>query len=131
MKNRKYLQTLSIALLLIGCNSSDTNSSSKIEIPEGYTNKVINNQGFVVESQLDNYIINILSDKQEKANPQSRHKGVVVKINGKTSKTMPIEESYLGKKILIVVKDKSQKSIAVSQEIEVTDIPVIVVELNI
>jgi hypothetical protein len=131
MKNQKWLVALGASLVLVGCGDSGSSVSTETKVPSSFTNKVVNNRGLVVESQLDGNSIKIYSDSVVTANPKNIHKGVVVKVNGKSSKTMPIEISYLNKNIIAIVSDSTGKELAVSAEIEVTDVPVIVIELSI
>ena len=135
MKRQQWLKILGISLLLVGCGGEDAtstqNTENNLKVPTAFNYKVINNRGLVVESKLDNYTIKIYSNSQEVANPQDRHKGVVVKINGKASETMPIEIAYLNKKVMVVVYNEKGEEVAISEEIEVTDVPVVLVELSI
>ncbi len=134
MKNQKWLVTLGISLILAGCGKSSsepTAAATKTKIPSNFSHKVVNNRGLVVESKLDGNTISIYSDSIIKANPKDIHKGVVVKVNGKSSETMPIEISYLNKNIVAVVTDSNGKELAVSDKVKVTDKPVIIIELNI
>ena len=137
MRVQQWLKVLGISLLLVGCGSDDVKSSesstqnSATKSPSGYSYKVINNQGKAVESQLGEYTIRITSNSKEKPNPQARHKGVVVKINGENSQTMPIQISYLDKGIVVSVYDKDNVLLSATDEIKVTDVPVVVVEMTI
>lgn len=124
--------TVAALFLLVGCgDGSGSSLKTETKIPSNFSYKVVNNRGLVVESKLDNYTIKIYSDSNEEANPKNIHKGVVVKVNGESSETMPIEISYLNKNIIVVIYDELGNELAVSAEIEVTDVPVVVVELTI
>jgi len=134
MKSTNWMVVLGASLVLVGCGGGATssNEASKITaVPETFSNKVINNKGTAVEGTVDGYGIKIYSDSKEAANPQAIHKGVVVKVNGKTSEVMPIEISYLGKSIVVALLNNKGEEVAVSDKIEVTDVPVIVVEMNL
>jgi hypothetical protein len=133
MKTQHWLKILGISLLLVGCGGGDTPSSTQneVKIPTTYSYKVINNRGLVVEGKLDNYTIKIYSNSEEVADPKSMHKGVVVKINGKDSEVMPIQISYLNKEIVVAIENEKGEEVAISDEIEVTDVPVVVVEFSI
>ena len=137
MKFKQQFILLSIVFSLIGCggdsvtskdNSIRTTPSSK---PLKYTHKVINNQGIEVKGKVDEYAIKIYSDSDIKANPKNIHKGVVIKLNGKTSKVIPIEISYLNKEIMVELYNKRGKLIITSDLIQVIDVPVMIVELTI
>ena len=132
MNMKKYLTIAGLSLFLVGCGESGSiEEKSSTNLPEQYSYKVINNRGLVVEGKLDSYKIKIYSDNEGSANPKDIHKGVVVKVNGKSSETMPIEISYLNKNIIVVIYDESGKEVAVSEEIQVSDVPVLIVELSI
>ena len=133
MKNQKWLVVLGASLVLVGCGENGGTGATVTEtkIPSTFSNKVVNNRGLVVESKLDGNTISIYSDSSITANPKDIHKGVVVKVNGKSSETMPIEISYLNKNIVAVVSDSTGKELAVSDEVQVMDEPVIVIEVNI
>ncbi|MBU1667435.1 hypothetical protein KKC13_03395 [bacterium] len=135
MKTQQWLKILGISLLLVGCGGGDTASTetaqNSVTVPTTYNYKVINNRGLAVEGTMDNYTIKIYSTTEEVADPKSMHKGVVVTINGKASEVMPIQISYLNKEIVVAVENEKGEQVAVSDAIEVTDVPVVVVELSI
>ena len=110
--------------------SGDT-SRSDIKLPSTYTHQAINNQGVAVEGSVKNYTIRIYSDSQEIVNAQSLHQGVVVKVNGEASENIAIQATYIDKKIVVALYDQSGQLIKVSDEILVTDVPVVIVELNL
>ena len=119
-------------------NSATDNGSSianevqqDIKIPDNYSHRVINNQGIAVEGSINNYTIRIYSNSKEVANSQSRHQGVVVKINGEASENIAIQASYINKTIIVAVYDATGKIVKISDEIVVTDVPVVIVELNV
>ena len=133
MMKKQWIVALGITLLLVGCGESSTAEEKVVstKVPTAYSNKVINNRGLVVEGSVDGYGIKIYSNSAEVANPQNIHKGVVVKVNGKSSQVMPIEIAYLGKSIVVALVNDKGEEVAVSDEIKVTDVPVVVVEMNI
>jgi len=128
---KQLIMGLGLALVLIGCGSGTTNQESGTTLPTNYSNKVVNNRGLVVEGNVDTYSIKIYSDAQIEVSPKNIHKGVVVKVNGKSSETMPIEIGYMGKHIVAALYDSNGNEVAVSSEIEVTDVPVIIVDMSI
>ena len=130
---KQWIVALGITLLLAGCGNSSSSEEKELntKVPTSYSNKVINNRGLAVEGSVDGYGIRIYSNSKEEANPKSIHKGVVVKVNGKTSEVMPIEIAYLGKSIVVALVNDKGEEVAVSDEIKVTDVPVVVVEMNI
>lgn len=151
MRIEKWLKILGTSLLLAGCgdNSSSTTSitnetqneaipsttsltiQEELTLPSSYTYPAINNKGLAVTGQMDNYNIKIYSSNQEVANAQSIHKGVVVKLNDQTSEVMPIQISYLNKKIVVIIENEKGEKVAISKEIEVSDVPVVIIELTI
>jgi len=130
MKNKKVLVGLGALLVLVGCGGGASTEETTV-VPSSFSNKVINNRGIAVEGTVDGYGIKIYSDSTDVANPQQIHKGVVVKVNGKTSAVMPIQISYLNKSIVVTLVDDKGEELAVSNEITVTDVPVVVVEMNL
>ena len=132
---KQWVLALGVTLLLAGCGKSSTSEEKVVnnhtKVPTSYSNKVINNRGLAVKGSVDGYGIRIYSNSKEVANPKSIHKGVVVKVNGKASKVMPIEIAYLGKSIVVALVNEKGEEVAVSDEIKVTDVPVVVVEMNI
>lgn len=132
MKSKKILVSLGSLLVLIGCGGGASDEvTTTTAIPSTFSNKVINNRGLFVEGTVNGYGIKIYSDSIESANPQEIHKGVVVKINGKASEVMPIQVSYLNKNIVVALLNEQGEEVAISSEILVTDIPVIVVEMTL
>ena len=112
-------------------DSSSTDQDSTSPLLTRYTQRVINNQGISVEGHIKNYTIRIYSKEAEVANSQSTHKGVVVKFDGDTSKSIAIQSSYLNKKIVIALYDTGGELITFSDEILVTDdAPVVIVEMS-
>ena len=131
MKKQQWLMVLGVSLVLVGCGDGASSGATTTAVPTTFSNKVINNRGIAVEGSVDGYGIKIYSDSTEVANPQQIHKGVVVKVNGKTSEVMPIEIAYLHKKIVVTLVNDKGDEVAVSDEILVTDVPVIIVEMNL
>ncbi len=117
-------------------NSSEQNSTNNknqqnnLQIPKKYNKRVLNNSKEEVTGKIDIYTIKIYTNSQVDINEQTPHKGVVVKFNGKQSETLSISNSYINKNILIVLVDDNNKIVAISDEIKVEDIPVIVVNLK-
>lgn len=130
MKNALRLLTLSTIVLLTGCNNTETSTENNT-LPSSYQYKTINNRGTVVETLLDGNTIEIYSDSAVSINPQARHIGIVVNVSGKVSPTMQIEDTYIGKNIVAVVYDKQGNELAVSSEVEVNDVPVMVLEITL
>ncbi len=120
-------------------NNNDNNNSiseeetdkNEIKLPTEYTNSVINNEGKAVIGNVNGYTIRIYSDEVEKANPQSLHQGVVVKLNGNASENIAIQATYLNKKIIIALYNNAGELVKISDEILVTDVPIVIVELNL
>jgi len=112
-------------------NSLVNEMQQDIKLPDNYSHRVINNQGIGVEGSVNNYTIRIYSNSEEIANPQSLHKGVVVKVNGEASENIAIQASYINKTIIVAIYNSNGKLIKISNEIVVTDVPVVIVELNI
>ncbi|MBU1667433.1 hypothetical protein KKC13_03385 [bacterium] len=112
-------------------NMDTTNEeTTTLKLPEGYNYRMINNQGIAVESKLDNYTIKLYSNYNETISPQSRHSGVVVKINEEVGENIAIQATYLGKSMVVAVYNERNELVIVSDIIEVIDVPVIVVTLS-
>ena len=132
MNKKLGLMALGISFFLIGCGgSSAIESSTSTKLPENYSYKVVNNQGTSVAGKVSGYTIKIYSDNKELANPKDIHKGVAVKINGKTSEVIPIDIVYLNKNIVVALFNDKGEQVAVSEEVLVTDVPVVVVEITL
>ena len=133
MKAKQLLMALGTSLLLVGCGGGGASSEATTTsaVPSTFSNKVINNRGIAVEGTVDGYAIKIYSNSAEVANPQNIHKGLVVKVNAKTSEVMPIEIAYLNKSIVVALVNDKGEEVVVSDEITVTDVPVIIVEMNL
>jgi len=102
-------------------NSTSTDNNSSISLPNGYIYPVINNQNIAVKGEVDSYIVKLYSNKKEQADAQSRHQGVVIKFNGHTSETLPIQSTYIGKKVIVALYNSIGELIKVSKEVTVTD----------
>jgi hypothetical protein len=131
MKTSLLFISLSTILLFNGCNSTDTSVSNdkNTALPSTFQYKAINNRGTVVETALEDKLIKIYSNSAVSANPQARHIGVVVNVDGQVSPTMQIEDAYLNTKIVAVLYDKQGNELAVSKEQEVNDVPVVVLNI--
>lgn len=129
-------KSISIALLLgfflIGCgqNNQIEEKTNSIAMVDGFNYKAINNRAQAIRTTYKDYEIKVLSNSNEKAEPQSRHRGLVVKINGEKTKTLHLQDSYLGKEIIIGVY-KDNQLVKVSDVITVTDRPVTVVDMKL
>jgi len=139
---KQLIEIVVISLLFIGCGGNSTGSNttttsedsvqvaSTTENTNVPTYKVINSRGIAVEGKLDNYTVKLYSDNEEEVKPQGRHKGVVVKYNGKTSESMAIQESYQGKNIVAGIYN-GDKLIKMSDSIKVTDdVPVVIMDIK-
>lgn len=111
-------------------DTTTNEETTTLKLPEGYNYRMINNQGIAVESTLDNYTIKLYSNYNETASPQSRHNGVVVKINEEVGENIAIQATYLGKSMVVAVYNERNELVIVSDIIEVIDVPVIVVSLS-
>jgi len=140
MKKQQLTKILAISLLFIGCGGNSTNTAtttpeasvqvaSTTDSTNAPVHKAINNRGVGVEGKLDNYTVKLYSDSEEKAKPQERHQGVVVKYNGKTSDTMAIQASYQGKNIVAGIYD-GDKLVKMSDSVSVTDVPVVIIDMK-
>ena len=128
---KQLIEIVVISLLFIGCGGNSTGSNTTTtENTNVPTYKVINSRGIAVEGKLDNYTVKLYSDNEEEVKPQGRHKGVVVKYNGKTSESMAIQESYQGKNIVAGIYN-GDKLIKMSDSIKVTDdVPVVIMDIK-
>lgn len=111
--------------------TTNNNNTTTLKLPEGYNYRMINNQGIPVESKLDNYTIQLYSNTNETVSPQSRHSGIVVKINEKVSENIAIQATYLGKSMVVAVYNEKNELTAISDIIQIIDVSVIVVTLSI
>jgi len=128
---KQLIEIVVISLLFIGCGGNSTGSNTTTtENTNVPTYKVINSRGIAVEGKLDNYTVKLYSDNEEEVKPQGRHKGVVVKYNGKTSESMSIQEIYQGKNIVAGIYN-GDKLIKMSDSIKVTDdVPVVIMDIK-
>jgi len=129
-------KSISVALLLgfflIGCgqNNQIEEKTNSIAMVDGFNYKVINNKDQAIKTTYKDYEIKVLSNSPEKAEPQSRHKGLVVKINGEKTKTLHLQDSYLGKEIIIGVY-KDNQLVKVSNVITIEDKPVTIANMQL
>lgn len=131
LKRKIFSVVLVVGFLLSGCgDSTSTSSDNTIVMEDGFTYKAINNQGEGIETTLNEYTIKVLSNSEESSNPQSRHKGLVVRINGEKSKTLHIQNSYVGKEIAIAIY-KDNQLVYTSNTITITDQAVTVIDVEI
>ena len=128
---KKLSISIGISILFAACGGESVSSSESITVPSNYSYKATNSIGKEIQGTVDGYSIQIYSDNKIIESAKELHKGLVVKVNGKKSDTMPIGIAYLHKNIVVALVDSSGKRVAVSDEIEVTDVPVIVVELSV
>lgn len=149
MSTTKLIKLLAVSLFIVGCGGSNSGQSSaengaadvsgnaqeavssvaESSLPDGYTNTAINNSGAGVEGTMGSYTVKLYANSSEEVKPQEPHKGVVVKMDGQTSETMAIQESYIGKSIVAVVHE-GDKVVKASSSVEVTDVPVVIIELD-
>ena len=110
--------------------TSTANNNSSISLPNGYIYPVINNQNIAVKGEVDSYIVKLYSNTKEQADAQSRHQGVVIKFNSNTSETLPIQSTYIGKKVIVALYNSVGELIKVSKEVTVTDTnPIFFIEI--
>jgi len=141
---KSFVSVVVVALILTGCGNgtntenkdtggaSNSSSNSEIVTPMGYENAVINNKGEAVQSKLGKFSIRLYSNAQDKPDAQSVHKGVVVNVNGQDSQTMPIQASYIGDKIKVVVYDENNNMLITSDAIQVVDdVPVVLANVTL
>ncbi len=92
-----------------------TLTGDTVNLPEGFTYRVINNLGVELESTItldsQNFTVRLFSDENITANDQINHVGVFANVNGQNS-TFQIQNSYAN--VVVAVYDETSKLVAVS-----------------
>jgi hypothetical protein len=138
IKNKHLLLSVIVCISLTACGGSGSNEateepSSTPEHTNQYTHEVINNQGKPVESKLGKLNIKLYSNVNKEVDSKIHHVAVVVNLNGKDTKTMPIQANYIDEKIMVAVYDEKGKLLVKTDDgVEITDdTPVVVIKLKI
>ncbi|MCH9739278.1 MAG: hypothetical protein K0U38_00335 [Epsilonproteobacteria bacterium] len=102
-----------------GTSGVTFSSKDELTLPTETTNPSINNEGESIETTYNEYTVKLFSDGEEIADSRRPHISILVRIDGNDVPLMRIQDTYHGKKIVVVIYNAIGEIIAISDDVVV------------